>query len=623
MRRDRARPTFRVALGLLAVTLVPALAGCGRPPSANPSARGTVAGPADEGLEAARGLLRKETDLKACQAAIQQLNTHLARHPDPQLQELVAAERAKGQQQGNLLGLDEDELPELYAATFTPLDAHHLDLCFLLRDAARSLNPDELTPRDKAAAAFAWVVRQVQLRETPGAALPPQFVLRRGWGTSLERSLVFLALLRQLGLDGGMVFRPAPDGGKSLYAWIPGALVDGDIFLFDTRMGLALPGPKGDGIATLRQVRADRDLLGALTVDPAYPYDVTPTQAARAEVHVVFFPSELSPRMRYLEGLLAANNPVRLTGDPVAVKEKFREATRGQGVEIRLWNRPGDPDTPARVQRRFLPPEEGGGDRTDQKVQALRQLIPWEKLPPLIPKLRGEQGQRLAQVFGQMFLEFYTNPRKPHELLLRGRFDEATGAFMQAREGLKKAALAYDPDLEKRVTQWSEALFRAQERFRELRQQTPAGQAETDPGVEEAKAEVDRIWQEGQEAMAQLLLGAAGEQIGGETTYYLALAKQEQAERHPARSRQSGRNPSPAAAKEAQTAWQEAADWWDTFAREYPGAQSAAAARTLQAQTLEALGQRPRAIALLAELSNLSKLERTAHLYRVRQLKKQ
>src|SRR5262249_2233607 len=150
--------------------------------------------------------------------------------------------------------LDADELAEVNRSSFTLLDAHHLEFCFLLRDAVRSLRMDDLTPLARVEAGFNWVIRQVGLRERPGGSLPPYFVLRRGWGTSQERALVFLALLEQLGIDSAMIALSIEGGGRRY--WVAGALVDKEIYLFDTRLGLPLPGPNGNGAATLTQVRS-------------------------------------------------------------------------------------------------------------------------------------------------------------------------------------------------------------------------------------------------------------------------------------------------------------------------------------------------------------------------------
>src|SRR5438105_3990466 len=82
------------------------------------------------------------------------------------------------------------------------------NLAFLLRDAVRGLNLDELAPLERAQNGFAWVVRQVRLQSGEGPSVPPLPVLRRGWGTARERDFVFLALLDQLGIDGCMIALP-------------------------------------------------------------------------------------------------------------------------------------------------------------------------------------------------------------------------------------------------------------------------------------------------------------------------------------------------------------------------------------------------------------------------------
>ena len=79
--------------------------------------------------------------------------------------------------------LDPDELAEVAGETFSPLDAHYLEFCLLLRDAAQALDVAGRSPLDRATAAFAWVVRQVRLEERRGGQFPPQFILQRGWGT--------------------------------------------------------------------------------------------------------------------------------------------------------------------------------------------------------------------------------------------------------------------------------------------------------------------------------------------------------------------------------------------------------------------------------------------------------
>src|SRR5208337_599065 len=62
-----------------------------------------------------------------------------------------------------VFGLKADDLEYVGASTFQPLDAHCLVEAFLLRDAARALNVQELSPLEQANQAFQWVMRQVVL----------------------------------------------------------------------------------------------------------------------------------------------------------------------------------------------------------------------------------------------------------------------------------------------------------------------------------------------------------------------------------------------------------------------------------------------------------------------------
>src|SRR5205823_13440743 len=52
-------------------------------------------------------------------------------------------------------------------------------------------------------------------------------------GSSLERSIAFLNMLQQMGVLGCMIGYPEGGANSRLLHWIPGALVDKEIFLFD------------------------------------------------------------------------------------------------------------------------------------------------------------------------------------------------------------------------------------------------------------------------------------------------------------------------------------------------------------------------------------------------------
>src|SRR5262249_2874102 len=127
-------------------------------------------------LALARAALGKQSDLATCRGAIQQLNAHVNAHREQVQKELKSPDDARQVLQGELK-LPDDDFNEVASPTFTTLDAHHLEMCFLLRDVARSLDlagpaarrkdgekaPTQLAPLKRAELAFDWVMRQVQL----------------------------------------------------------------------------------------------------------------------------------------------------------------------------------------------------------------------------------------------------------------------------------------------------------------------------------------------------------------------------------------------------------------------------------------------------------------------------
>src|SRR5205085_5411802 len=137
-----------------------------------------------------------------------------------------------------------------------------------------------------------------------------------------------------------------------------GVLDGGQIYLFDTRLVLPLPGRDGKGVLTLGEARSNAEAFKPLSIDPKLPYDVTPDRAKRAEVLVTAPLSALSPRMRSLQEMVGVET-VRLAADVPAQRDRFRKAAGDAAV--RLWCPPGVDALP-RLLFAFLPVSEGGGD---------------------------------------------------------------------------------------------------------------------------------------------------------------------------------------------------------------------------------------------------------------------
>src|SRR5213596_887747 len=126
---------------VLAATLI--VAGCTRGPATGPKDPG---GQRDDPLELARDFLSKSTDLNAARSALQQINRFVGDHPDQRPPALTAEQRAL--LAGSQVNLTPDELAEVESNSFTLLDGYHLDLCFLLRDAAQALDLEGRLPAE-------------------------------------------------------------------------------------------------------------------------------------------------------------------------------------------------------------------------------------------------------------------------------------------------------------------------------------------------------------------------------------------------------------------------------------------------------------------------------------------
>src|SRR5262249_47905103 len=146
------------------------------------------------------------------------------------------------------------------------------------------------------------------------------------------------------------------DKQKTTRYWITGVLVDNEIYLFDTRLGLPVPGPNHVGVATLRRAAAQPEILKALTIEQSLPYDASPDHLRAAQVLVSCPLAGMSPRMKYLQNVLAHVEGVKLWGDPLATLKRFKRAASANGLkdtDVRGWNQAGDINSPVRVARYF------------------------------------------------------------------------------------------------------------------------------------------------------------------------------------------------------------------------------------------------------------------------------
>ena len=246
--------------------------------------------------------------------------------------------------------LKEGGIQSLEDRRFTDRDARHIEDCLLYRSIAARVagEGDDLT---RVRRIFDWVVSQVQLVPL-GSLVPPGYpqaqarpydVLIRGLASELadgdwaERSWVFMALCRQLNVDTGLIVLKRP-GTDQFVRWICVVLVDGKPYLFDLRVGLAIPGPGGRGVATLDDAATDPEVLDRLDLPGHSAYGVTAADlAGKVRILVDSGSGIYSPRMRELQEKLAAKNRMILFRDPAAQRDAFRSALGSRLDAVELW----------------------------------------------------------------------------------------------------------------------------------------------------------------------------------------------------------------------------------------------------------------------------------------------
>ena len=277
------------------------------------------------------------------------------------------------------------KLSELETTVWSLHDARHLEDCMLYYAIASRVGGtgDDLV---RVRRVFDWLVRQIQLVPAgslgssgiPQVPARPYDVLLRGMATEsegywAERSWLFMALCRQLGVDvglltysrGNVVELPVgkashgKHGGDSLSAmakqpkpeivWLCAALVGGQAYLFDARIGLPIPGPDGQGVATLNQALADPVILERMDVPGQSPYGTSRASllASPSRIGVLMDSSQgfLSPRMKLLQRDLAGKNRTILYRDPLEQHDHFAQVVGDRAGEIKFWSVPLNVET--------------------------------------------------------------------------------------------------------------------------------------------------------------------------------------------------------------------------------------------------------------------------------------
>ncbi|HEY3789974.1 MAG TPA: hypothetical protein VGL71_14035 [Urbifossiella sp.] len=589
-------------------------AGCNRRIVTDDGDKKTEAAKADP-WETVSRRLHKETDLATCKTALGQLNNELSERSEVAGSATLPDEAARALQA--LIPLSADDLAEIRQTSYSSLDPAYLADGFYLLDAARSLDPTGLPPAERARVGFDWVCRQVfphpwTLREgVQIPAIPPTYSLRRGSGSGLDRAYVFLALLQQMGLDGCLIGPPdagdkpslniasAKDGTRIAAIqkgpfWAVGVRIGADILLFEPWRGEAFPGPNGQGVGTLAQVKANPDQLKLWFENKTTPWDVKPEDVKKATVVLSVPLSSLSPRMALLEDKIKAETGVHLAINPAALRARFTAAAPdGPGLtDLKFWNPPGDRFDYCRSLIAFLPLEEGGLDRAEPAAR-LHTLYLQSLFPPEILNLPADLKPEVLIRLRDMILGFYGQSffisPSPRERIQRGRLQDAARDLTDKLQEFGRAQERLRTLNPGEIEAWCEAANAVYENL--YRKRYPnIGQVtalpDTDPDVAEARGAVEDFWRD-RTGVMRLIVDRSTAGIGrSEASFLLALAKHEEAERMQLRVERPGGGSAARVRESANDAWHEAANAWSAFLEQ--NNTTALPARTAHAKALAA-----------------------------------
>lgn len=318
-------------------------------------------------------------------------------------------------------------------------DARHLEDCMMYYGIANRVGGvgDDLT---RVRRVFDWIVEQVQLvpagslgsNQAPQVQARPFDLLLRGMGTEsqgywAERAWMFMAFCRQLGVDAalltytkGNVVEPripeAVGGGGAMsralggagtdrppIIWVCAALIGDEAYLFDARVGLPIPGPGGEGVATLKQAMSDPAILARMDLPGLSAYETSQASllASPTKIGVLLDSSQgyFTPKMKLLQAELSGKNRTILHRDPVEEKSHFARALGENLGQVELWTLPLEVETRLFNDPQFV-------TATQQSLFFFRGEMPL--LYARVKHLRGELAEAISDYVSFRFSDTTT-----------------------------------------------------------------------------------------------------------------------------------------------------------------------------------------------------------------------
>ncbi|MBB3210063.1 tetratricopeptide (TPR) repeat protein [Rhodopirellula rubra] len=220
------------------------------------------------------------------------------------------------------------------------------------------LTPMQIDRLQTAMRLFDWTVRNIALEpetlqpptglqippmppgipfEGPGFRQSDYQTLWRGRGDWLQRCGVFTQLCMQAGIPAAVLATQSDETGRRT-PWCVGVLVGEQIYLFEPRLGLPIPGPNQTGVATLAQARKDASVMRRLDVAGYFDYPLSRSDISQSVALLNVHAETLAPRMKLLESGLTGDRRMTLWVDANDWAEKFDAVPGIAGA--RIWEIP-------------------------------------------------------------------------------------------------------------------------------------------------------------------------------------------------------------------------------------------------------------------------------------------
>jgi hypothetical protein len=199
---------------------------------------------------------------------------------------------------------------------------------------------------------FDWTIRNIQLEgdamdvevlpkdprlplndNALGYRQTPWQTLTYGRGDFIERGRVFTELARQKNIPTVWLAVGKVDSLAPPSIWLIGVPIADEIFLFDSKLGIPIPGPNQVGIATLRQVQQDDSILQRLSVSGRFKYALDFQGVQEVIALIDTDPSMIAGRMKRLQESLTSDLRTELYVDVDGLAEKIRKLPKIQGVQ--------------------------------------------------------------------------------------------------------------------------------------------------------------------------------------------------------------------------------------------------------------------------------------------------